>query len=125
MTEAMASYERALDIDPRDAGIWNNKGVALLALGRKEEAVACYDRALEIDPEFAVAWNNKGAAAAAQIWGARRRPSPAIDRALEIGPRDAAVRGATRAVALLGSRRLRTRVPSRALRRALANRPQR
>ena len=36
--EAMACYDRALEIDPRDALAWNNKGTGLLELGRREEA---------------------------------------------------------------------------------------
>ena len=48
--EAIASYNRALEIDPTDAATHYNMGVALDDLGRPEEAIASYRRALEIDP---------------------------------------------------------------------------
>ena len=73
--EAIACYDRALEIEPRYAHAWNNKGIALSALGRKEEAIACYDRALEIDPRMRL----RGATRAmrCRTWGARKRNSPA------------------------------------------------
>ncbi len=49
-SEALASYRRALEIDPKKASAHCNIGVALRKLGRSEEAIASYRRALEIDP---------------------------------------------------------------------------
>lgn len=43
---------KSLDADPYDAKAWNNKGIALDDLGRKEEAIKCYDKALEINPKL-------------------------------------------------------------------------
>jgi Flp pilus assembly protein TadD len=53
--EAIASYNRALEIDPKKASAHCNIGVALGNLGRCEEAIASYNRALEIDPKKASA----------------------------------------------------------------------
>jgi Flp pilus assembly protein TadD len=50
--EAIASFRRALEIDPTDAATHYNMGVALNNLGRPEEAIASYRRALEIDPSY-------------------------------------------------------------------------
>ncbi len=50
--EAIASYNRAIEIDPTDATTHCNMGVALRKLGRCEEAIASYNRALEIDPSL-------------------------------------------------------------------------
>jgi tetratricopeptide (TPR) repeat protein len=47
-------------IDPFDIYAWNNKGVALSALGRHEEAIRCFHKAIEIQPGYATAWKNKG-----------------------------------------------------------------
>jgi tetratricopeptide (TPR) repeat protein len=49
-------------IDPFDIYAWNNKGVALEALGRHEEAIRCFQKAIEIEPSYATAWKNKGMA---------------------------------------------------------------
>lgn len=56
--EAIARYERALEIDSDCADAHNNLGSVLRKQGRPDEAVACYRRALEIDPDYAEAhWN--------------------------------------------------------------------
>jgi tetratricopeptide (TPR) repeat protein len=47
------------------AALFSLKGVALSALGRKEEAVAFYDAALAIKPDFHEALSNKGVALSA------------------------------------------------------------
>ncbi|HBR21504.1 MAG TPA: hypothetical protein DD713_02890 [Nitrospiraceae bacterium] len=60
--EAIACYEKAIEINPREAWAWSNKGVALGGIGKYQEAIDCYDRALEINPRDAAAWLNKGAA---------------------------------------------------------------
>ena len=82
--EAIACYDRVLEIDPRDAGAWSNKGVALGTLGRYDEAIACLDRALEIDPRDAKAWSNKGLAL--RNLGRHKEVIACLDRALEIDP---------------------------------------
>ena len=52
--EAIATYDKAIEIDPQYADAWNNKGSALGCLGKYEEAIAAYDKAIEIDPQYAV-----------------------------------------------------------------------
>ena len=46
--EALACFDRGLEIDPRNWLLWNNKGAALKALGRTDEADACLRRANEL-----------------------------------------------------------------------------
>lgn len=46
--------------DEQTARFWNNKGMSLSALGRREEAIICYDKALAIDAGEAKIWSNKG-----------------------------------------------------------------
>ena len=48
---------------------WNDKGVALIRLGKYDEGLNCYNKALEINPEYTralnnkvLAWNSKGVA---------------------------------------------------------------
>ena len=52
-------YSKCLELDPKNAVAWNNKGFALYKLGRYEEAIRCYDTALGINPEDAIACDNK------------------------------------------------------------------
>lgn len=48
--DALKCYEKGLELDPRLCSLWNNKALALRALGRYEEALRCYERALELEP---------------------------------------------------------------------------
>ncbi|MEH1892614.1 MAG: tetratricopeptide repeat protein [Nostoc sp.] len=57
---ALESYNCALEIEPRNAIAWINKGNVLSSLGQQDEALLCYDQALEIDPLMARAWYNEG-----------------------------------------------------------------
>jgi tetratricopeptide (TPR) repeat protein len=57
--EALKCFDKALEINPTDAGAWSGKGIALDQLGRREEAMKCYDKALEINPGAAYVWSNK------------------------------------------------------------------
>ncbi len=58
--KALKCYDNALEIDPNNANVWNNKGYVLGLSGRYKEAIDCYDKSLEIDPNNANVLNNKG-----------------------------------------------------------------
>lgn len=60
--EAIATYTRALRLQPNNADILNARGSSLLALGRPEEALQDYDRAISARPDFAEAFSNRGSA---------------------------------------------------------------
>ena len=49
--EAVASYDKALEINPHYGEIWSNRGLTLVRLGKYEEALNCFDKALEIQPD--------------------------------------------------------------------------
>jgi tetratricopeptide (TPR) repeat protein len=53
-------YDKCLEIDPKLAMAFHNKGVALGKLGRLGEAISAFDSAIAIDPKYAMAFNNKG-----------------------------------------------------------------
>jgi tetratricopeptide (TPR) repeat protein len=48
--EALAQFDKQIEINPFDEWAWANRGDALLALGRKEEAEKSYDKQIEIAP---------------------------------------------------------------------------
>jgi len=60
LDEALACYDQALALDPREKVVHNNRGNVLRQLGRVQQALASIDRALELDPSYADAWSNKG-----------------------------------------------------------------
>jgi tetratricopeptide (TPR) repeat protein len=101
---AIASYRRALSLQPQFIEAHNNLaqahdnlGSALLAVGRVDEALVNFRRAVAIDPQFFEAHNNLGSAlrAAGQI----DKALPSYDRALQIMP-DLAAAHCNRAVVL-------------------------
>jgi len=57
---AITNYDQAIAIKPDDHYAWNNRGLALSALGRNEEAIASYDQAITIKPDYHEAWYNRG-----------------------------------------------------------------
>ncbi|MEW5733713.1 MAG: MBL fold metallo-hydrolase [Thermodesulfobacteriota bacterium] len=58
--EAMAFFNRALAVHPRDYHSLRNKGVSLSKLGREEETMALYDRALAVNPHDYHSLREKG-----------------------------------------------------------------
>ncbi len=60
--DAIANYDKTIQLNPTHISAWNNKGIALSRLKRYEEAIKCYDKAIEINPNHANAWYNKAKA---------------------------------------------------------------
>ena len=46
LEEALKCYNKALELDPKNVGAWNNKGKVLANLGKHEEAIECYNLSL-------------------------------------------------------------------------------
>jgi tetratricopeptide (TPR) repeat protein len=57
--EALAAYDKAIELKPDYPEAWFNKGNTLAELKRPEEALAAYDKAIELKPDFPEAWFNK------------------------------------------------------------------
>ncbi len=84
--EAIASFDKAIEIKPKFADLWKSKGDALRWLKKYEEAIASYDKAIEIDPKNALTWMNKGI-----VWHYLKKHDDAIasyDKATEIDPKN-------------------------------------
>ena len=60
--QALKFYSQAIDINPDDDAVWNNRGLALDNLGKHEDAIASFDKAIEIKPDKDEAWYNRGVA---------------------------------------------------------------
>lgn len=58
--DALASYNRAVELKPEYAEAWKGKGSTLLALKRYEEARNAYDKAIQIQPAYSEAWIGRG-----------------------------------------------------------------
>ena len=80
---AITSSEKLLDIKPDLHEAWVARGVALSALGRKEEAVQSYDKALDINPDYH-AWCARGIALS--DLGRKEEAIQSFDKAVDIKP---------------------------------------
>ncbi len=85
-SEALESYDRALELDPKNVYAWNNRGNTLNSLSRYSEALESYDRTLELDPKDTIAWNNRGYT----LYNLSRYSEAleSYERALELDPKD-------------------------------------
>jgi len=64
LTEAIADYNKAIELAPSATDPYLNRGTALEGLGKWEEAIADYNHVLQLDPQDAMAYNNRGNAEA-------------------------------------------------------------
>ena len=58
--EAIGYYDRAIELNPNNAGTYNNRGVAKYELGQYHEAIVDYDKAIELNPNNKETYNNRG-----------------------------------------------------------------
>jgi len=82
--QAIEDFDRAIEINPKDANAYQNLGVTYAKLGNHRQAIEDFDRAIEINPEYAEAYYNRGF-----IYGKLgdfRQAISDYDRAIEINP---------------------------------------
>ncbi|HEX8367655.1 MAG TPA: protein kinase [Pyrinomonadaceae bacterium] len=60
--KAIETYTLAIELNPNDYAIYNNRGAAYHATGEFQKAIADYTRAAELNPYHFSAYNNRGAA---------------------------------------------------------------
>jgi tetratricopeptide (TPR) repeat protein len=58
--QAIADYTRAIELDPKDALVYSNRGNAYHDLEEYHRAIEDYTRAIELDPKDALAYYNRG-----------------------------------------------------------------
>ncbi|HDI72543.1 MAG TPA: tetratricopeptide repeat protein, partial [Candidatus Altiarchaeales archaeon] len=60
--QAIEYYSKAIEYNPNDASLYNNRGLAYYNLQQYDKAIADYTKAIEIKPDFADAYYNRGLA---------------------------------------------------------------
>ena len=102
-SEALANYDRALQLKPYYAKAYYNKAESILRLGQAPAAVELFDRALRINPGYAKALKGKGDALVQA--GQTDAAIPSYEEALKLQPDDS---GTARnlGIALLGAGRV-------------------
>ncbi|MBE9046401.1 tetratricopeptide repeat protein [Pleurocapsales cyanobacterium LEGE 10410] len=86
LVEAIANYDRAIEIAPYYASLWRDRGLALSQQGKYDQAVESLTQASKIAPQDDETW--VGLATVWDLRGQDRKALAAIDRALEINPRN-------------------------------------
>lgn len=59
-SDALATFDRAIAVQPQNPEVYNNRGITLREMQRFEEALTNYGLALAIRPDYAEALNNRG-----------------------------------------------------------------
>jgi tetratricopeptide (TPR) repeat protein len=59
---ALADFNKALELNPRLAEAYSNRGWAYFEKGQYDQAIADCDKALELNPRLAEAYNNRAIA---------------------------------------------------------------
>jgi tetratricopeptide (TPR) repeat protein len=85
--EAINAYSRAIELNPKLANAYNNRGVAYYHLGNHQQAIRDYDKAIELNPKGANAYNNRGAAY--NRLGNYQQAIRDFDKAIELNPKGA------------------------------------
>ena len=57
---AITNYDKAIQLKPNDAHIYNNRGIAKGSLGQYFAAISDYDKAIQLKPDYALAYCNRG-----------------------------------------------------------------
>jgi tetratricopeptide (TPR) repeat protein len=101
--EGLGCFNMALNLDPENPSLWNEKGLAFCSLKQYDDALRAYERALSINHDDGGAWVNKGDALKAlgrpdeaiKAYEESLKHSPSnidvFNRMLEVHPMDATV----------------------------------
>jgi tetratricopeptide (TPR) repeat protein len=57
--DALPDYSAALKINPKDPVAYDNRGIALHVMGKREEAIADFTSAISFDPQDVTAYSNR------------------------------------------------------------------
>jgi tetratricopeptide (TPR) repeat protein len=70
---AIASYDKAIALQPDRPHIWNHRGMAFFRAGNHTEAIASFDQAIKLNPENYQSWHNR-----ASVWAEEKQYEQAI-----------------------------------------------
>jgi tetratricopeptide (TPR) repeat protein len=57
--KAIADYDKAISLNPRDSQAYNNRGRIFEKMGELDKAIADFDKAVALNPSNAEAYNNR------------------------------------------------------------------
>jgi tetratricopeptide (TPR) repeat protein len=84
LEEALASYNQAIEVNPKFIEALNNKGTVLAKMGKVDESLETFEQGLKINPDISGLWLGKGLALSMK--GNFKEGLQAIDQSLKINP---------------------------------------
>jgi lipoprotein NlpI/Leu/Phe-tRNA-protein transferase len=85
LDEAIAAYTKAIELNPKNAMVFSNRGNVYNYKGLWDMAIRDYDKAIELDPKNAVTFNNRGTVYSDKgLWDMAIRD---YDKAIELDPK--------------------------------------
>ena len=84
LEQAIASFSKAMELDPSYADAYCNRGVVYYFKGEYDRAFIDYNEAIELDPLHVVTYNNRGVAYSNE--GEQEKAIGDLTRAIEIKP---------------------------------------
>ena len=82
--QAIANFDKAIEINPRYAEAYNNRGIAYLRKGQYDKAISDFTKVIEINPKDAMAHENRGLVYA--ILGQYDKSTSDHTKAIELDP---------------------------------------
>jgi len=59
-SESINAFNKGIELDPRNAGAYGNRGVSYTRIGNYQKAIEDFNKAIEINPMFAWAYGGRG-----------------------------------------------------------------
>src|SRR5208283_97365 len=85
--QTINDYNKAIELNPKDADAYYNRGNAYKVLRNFKQAISDYNKAIELDPKDADAYRNRGIAY--KVLGNFEQAINDYSKAIELDPKDA------------------------------------
>jgi tetratricopeptide (TPR) repeat protein len=86
--DAIAAFDKTLELNPRFAEAYNNRGSAYSALGNYKQAIRDFDKSIELNPQDASVYYNRGTAYS--LLGDHQQAIQDHNKTIELNPQSAA-----------------------------------
>jgi len=83
--DAIYAYGKAIELDPKYAMAYNNRGAVYDNIGNYSQAIKDFDKAIELSPNYAIAYYNRGGAY--KSLGNYSQAIKDYDRAIDLNPK--------------------------------------
>jgi tetratricopeptide (TPR) repeat protein len=82
--EALKAFDKAIMLNPKHEGAWNDRGGVLLRLGKYDEAIQSYDQSIKLAPKWEDSFYHRACAYAGK--GDKTNALADLKQAIELQP---------------------------------------